>query len=173
MGSSLAIADNPQVHTPPTNFPQNNIPQVNPPNVPQLDAGHTGPNVLTVGLDVTSSPTAEATEGEVLSDGSTLPEIFDVGMEDSAPLAASPPVIAGHPTVEIAEQPPRPDPATVLIDTPPELLSADEDIRPQWLMTAMGFLRCVLYFGNLGRAVDLWLAQEARLGYPQRVCAFF
>ena len=170
MGSGLAITDNyvptvsvhqigesvPQVHAPLTNTPQDSVP----------------PNVLIVGSDVTPSPMAEGMEDGVLSDTSILPEISDVGMEDSAPPATGPLVIVDHPTGEITERPPPPDPAIVLVDTPPELLSTDEDVRPRWLMTAMGFLRCVLYFGNLGRVVDLWLAQEARLGYPQRVCAF-
>ena len=147
----------PQVHVPPANTPQDSLP----------------PDVLIVGSDATPLPTAEAMEDEVLSGTSTLPEILDVRMEDPAPPATGPLVIDDHPTGEIADQPPPPDPATVLVDTPPELLLADEDVRPRWLMTAKGFLRCVLYFGNLGRAVDLWLAQEARLGYPQRVCTFF
>ena len=190
-GSGLAITDNYvptisihqigesvlPVHALLTNTPQDSVP----------------PNALVVGSDVTPSSAAEAMEDGVLSGNSTLPEIFDVGMEDSAAPMTGPLVIIDHPTGEIIEQPPPPNPATILInhpvgevveqppppdpaivlvDTPPELLSADEDVRPQWLMTAVGFLRCVLCFGNLGRVVDLWLAQEARLGYPRRVCAF-
>ena len=152
----------PQVHTPLTNTPQDN----------------THPSVLIVRPDVVPSPTIEATEDGMLSDTSTLPEpeIFDLGMDDSTPPATDPRMIVDNSTGEITvdsnERPPPSDAATILVDNPPELLLADEDVRPQWLMTATSFLRYVLYFGNLGRAVDLWFAQEARLGYPQLVCAF-
>jgi len=128
------------------------------------------------------SPVAETMEDEVLSDTSTLPEIPDVGMGDSASSATGPSTIINHSTgstgeitTDGGEQPPPPsDATTTLVDNPPESLLADADVRPDWLMTAIkDFLRYVPYFGNLGKAADLWLAQEARLGYPQLVCAFF
>lgn len=57
-----------------------------------------------------------------------------------------------------------------LIETPPTLLSEDEDVRPQWLLTAVNsFLRFVPSVGSLGKVIDLYLAQEARLGYPELV----
>lgn len=58
-----------------------------------------------------------------------------------------------------------------LVETPPTLLSEDEDVRPQWLMTAINsFLRFVPCVGSLGKVIDLYLAQEARLKYPELVC---
>jgi len=61
--------------------------------------------------------------------------------------------------------------APYLVETPPVLLSEDEDVRPQWLITAVNnFLRFVPYVGSLGKVVDIYLAQEARLGYPKLVC---
>jgi len=61
---------------------------------------------------------------------------------------------------------------TYLVETPPTLLSEDEDVRPQWLITAINsFLRFVPCVGSLGRVVDLFLAQEARLRYPELVHA--
>ena len=172
MGSILTVTDS-QIST----IPQVNPPN-NPPNAPQLDAEHTELDVPTVGPDVTPSPAAEAIEDEVLSDTLTLPETFDIGMDDSAPPAANQGMIIDHSTDETTvnnnEQPPLPlDAATTLVDIPPETLLADRDVRPQWLITAIKkFLLYVPYFGNLGKVVDLWLAQEARLGYPQLVCAF-
>ena len=59
---------------------------------------------------------------------------------------------------------------TYLVETPPTLLSEDEDVRPLWLITAVNsFLRFVPCVGSLGKVIDLYLAQEARLGYPESV----
>jgi hypothetical protein len=122
---------------------------------------------------------------------STLPEIFDVGMDDSAPLATGPWMIIDHLTGEVTvdddqSTPPQPVlPAlTAMVPTGPSLtgvevviaprlgnayltesplalLSEDEDVRPQWLMTAVNsFLRFVPYVGGLGKVVDLYLAQD-------------
>ena len=55
----------------------------------------------------------------------------------------------------------------------PALLLADEDVRPDWLLAAVGkYLRYVPYFGCLGKVIDLFLAQEASLGYPNTVSVF-
>ena len=135
---------------------------------------------------------------------STLPDIFDTGMDDSAPPATGPWMIIDHFTGEVIVDDDQSTPhvpaipaveavptgltgpslpgvevATAaqlgtpyLVENPPSLLSEDEDVRPQWLMTAVNaFLRFVPYVGGLGKVVDLYLAQEARLGYPDLVCA--
>jgi hypothetical protein len=137
-----------------------------------------------------------------MSHTSTLPEIFDVGMDDSAPPATGPWMIIDHFTGEVIiddNQSTHPQPVSpvlttltvptgpslagvevaitprlgtaYLTETPPTLLSEDEDVRPQWLITAVNaFLRFVPYVGGLGKVVDLYLTQEARLGYPELVC---
>lgn len=62
-----------------------------------------------------------------------------------------------------------------LVEAPPKLLSKDEDVRPEWLMKTIKifFHRFVPYFGSLGKVVDLFLTQEARLGYPPLACISF
>lgn len=128
---------------------------------------------------------------------STLPDIFDVGSDDSAPQATGPWMIIDHYTGEIivdANQSTSPPPnaptipavptglpgveiaiaphlgTAYLTETPATLLSEDEDVRPQWLLTAVNsFLRLVPCVGSLGKVIDLYLDQEARLGYPELV----
>ena len=165
------------------------------------------PNVLAAA--VTPSPGATPLPAmQVDDDGvsdsisytSTLPDVFDVGMDDSAPPATGPWVIIDHYTGEVIvddDQSTTPAPdvpivptaptgpslagvevatiprlgTTYLVETPPTLLSEDEDVRPQWLITAVNsFLRFVPCIGSLGKVIDLYLAQEARLGYPALVC---
>ena len=54
--------------------------------------------------------------------------------------------------------------------SPPALLSADHDERPNWLLISIKeLLQYVPYYSCLNKVVDLWLAQEARLGYPTKV----
>lgn len=62
-----------------------------------------------------------------------------------------------------------------LIQTsPPAFLSVDEDERPQWLITSIkDFLRHMPYYLCLNKVVDLFLAQEARLGYPAKARIIF
>ena len=58
----------------------------------------------------------------------------------------------------------------------PTLLSVDKDVRPDWLlMVVKNHLPNVPYLGCLGKVVDLFLAQEARLGYPNvvSICLLF
>lgn len=116
-------------------------------------------------------------------------------MDDLEPPAAGPRMIIDHPTTEVAVDDNRPSPptnvpttsssppstrlqvataprsgVTYLVDIPSTLLLKDEDVRPQWLTTAIkDFFAYVPCVGNLGRVVGLFLAQEARLGYPQSV----
>jgi len=199
-----------QVQSPNVDVSQVHTPQVDPQatalssNAPRVDAVPTEPNVVatTPSPDTTSLPAAQVpSDGE--SDGrsytSTLPDVYDVGMDDSAPLATGPWMIIDHLTGEIIvdkDQPtaPTPDVSTIptipacrslagvevaitphlgtayLAETPPALLSEDEDVRPQWLTTAVNsFLRFVPCIGSLGKVIDLYLTQEARLGYPELV----
>lgn len=53
---------------------------------------------------------------------------------------------------------------------PPVLLFADEDERPHWLLTSIKqHIQHTPYYLCFNRVVDLFLAQEARLGYPAKV----
>ena len=52
----------------------------------------------------------------------------------------------------------------------PTLFSVDEDERPHWLLTSINkFLQHGPYYMCLAKVVDLFLAQEERLGYPAKV----
>lgn len=185
-------ANSPQAITPPPNAPQVNAALTG----PNASVIVTTPQD-TVPLSVTQVPDDCASDGGSYT--STLPEIFDTEMDDSGPPATGPWMIIDHLTGEVIvdddqSTPPAPTVPTVqtistgptlagveasitqlgdpyLIETPPTLLSEDEDVRPQWLMTAINaFLRFVPCFGSLGKVIDLYLAQEARLGYPELVC---
>lgn len=57
---------------------------------------------------------------------------------------------------------------------PPTLLFNDEDVRPDWLISAIKeFLRYTPYYGCLGKVIDQFLLQEARLGYPIQVSTYY
>lgn len=63
---------------------------------------------------------------------------------------------------------------SILVETsPPSLLFVDEDERPGWLLRSvkehLQYTPCYLC---LSEVIDLFLAQEARLGYPAKVCIF-
>lgn len=62
----------------------------------------------------------------------------------------------------------------VLVKTPPPtLLDVDMDERPDWLIISVkNFLKDVTYYMCLSEVVDLFLTQEARLGYPAKVSCF-
>jgi hypothetical protein len=121
---------------------------------------------------------------------STISDVFDVGMDDSEPLATGPWTIIDHFTGEIvvdnevaptASNPPFDSsiqveviPAlgiNVLIQTkPPTLLFEDQDERPNWLIRSTNeFIQHTPYYMCLNKVVDLFFAQEARLGYPSKV----
>ena len=62
---------------------------------------------------------------------------------------------------------------TIVESESPALLSVDGDVCPDWLLTVTKkHLPFVPYLGCLGKVVDLFLAQEARLGYPNVVSVF-
>ena len=131
-----------------------------------------------------------------LSDGlsytSTLPDVFDVGMGDLAQPATRSWMVIDHFTGEIIvdeDVPPAiPVPGAppnsaiqvevvpalgipALIQTPlPTLLFSDQDVRPDWLLrSTRDHLQYTPYYMCLGRVVDLFLAQEVRLGYLIKV----
>jgi len=168
--------------------------ELDPPNVSQDDPTSAKADVSATApapRDITPPPSTELVDDD-MSGASILP---DVMMDDSAPPATCLQTIVDHtvgetivdgdqttaPTsapaasssrsftaIQVATTP-HPTP-TSLAEIPPTLLSEDEDVRPQWLVIAIrDFLQYVPYLGNLGKVVDLFLAQEARLGYPQLV----
>ena len=125
---------------------------------------------------------------------STLPDVFEVGLDDSAPLATGPWVITDHLTGEIIvdeEVPPATrvapyvpsDPTariqilgpimgifTLVQTPPPTLLFEDGDERPEWLArSTRDFLQHAPYYLCMSEVVDLFFTQEARLGYPSKV----
>lgn len=129
---------------------------------------------------------------DALSYCSSLPDVFEVGSDDSAPLATGPWTIIDHFTGEMMVDDDEIPPATpappgppldstiqvevilgnpVLIQTPlPTLLFVDQDVRPNWLLLSTNeFLQHVPYYMCLSRVVDLFFAQEAKLGYPAKV----
>ena len=146
-----------------------------------------------------AAPDDDTSDG--VSYTSTISDFFDVGSDNTGPPATGPWMIIDHLTGEtICDDNQSIDPVpttqatpaapatpalpgvetaiaprlgtTYLVETSPTLLSEDEDVRPQWLMTAVNsFFRFVPCIGSLGKVIDLYLAQEARLGYPELVCA--
>ena len=142
-------------------------------------------------------PSSEIFEDDDMLDNlsytSTLPDVFDVDMDDSALPATGPWTVIDHFTGEmiVDEEDPSVTPTVpgspanttiqaevvlgvaVLIETGrPSLLFVDQDERPDWLIwSANEFLQHVPYYMRLNRVVDLFFAQEARLGYPAKVSA--
>ena len=121
---------------------------------------------------------------------STLSDVFDIGMDDSAPPAMGPWTIIDHFTGEIIvdEEVPSAIPGAspdsvieveavpalgtyALVQTPlPKLLFADQDERPDWLIRSTNkHLQYTPYYMCLSKVVDLFFAQEARLGYLVKV----
>ena len=167
-----------------TSLARANIPTANTP-------GPTEPNVSGTADRLpdkaTSVPDDNASDGGSYT--STLPDVFDIDMDGLEPLMVGPWVAIDHLTSEIiagGDDPttPIPTPQTgmetrivprlgirAIAETePPTLLFEDEDVRPEWLTLAVKeFLRYTPYYGQLGKVIDLFLAQEARLGYPNSV----
>ena len=125
-----------------------------------------------------------------LSFTSSFPDPYDVAMDDSQPSATGPWMIIDHFTGEMIVDEEHPSTAptitctpfdTIQVQTlldiptlvqtaPPTLLFEDKDERPDWLVWSTNeFLQHVPYYMCLGKVVDLFFAQEARLGYPEKV----
>ena len=167
---------------------------------PQVDTSTANPSRSVepdeIGTPNRSSDAATSVPGDCDSDSdgrsytSTLPEVFEVGMDDSGPQATGPWVAIDHLTGEMIIDDDGPTEAAptnaqtgieigilprlgvhILTEAePPTLLFEDEDVRPEWLITAVKeFLRYTPYYGCLGKVVDLFLTQEERLGYPNLV----
>ena len=174
-------------------------PNATPATIPPIEAESVGPTIpaqsnqsvlVSDPLGTQQSP-PEDDGSDSISYTSTLPDVFDVGLDDSAPLATGPWVITDHLTGEMIvyeEDPPAthivpdaPSDPTIqtlpilgiltLIQTPPPtLLFEDQDERPEWLMRSVReFLQHAPYYLCLSEVVDLFLAQEARLNYPSKV----
>ena len=64
--------------------------------------------------------------------------------------------------------------SSALVETsPPALLFVDKDERPDWLLTSVNdHLQHTPYYLCLNKVVDLFMAQEERLGYPAKVSKF-
>ena len=144
-----------------------------------------------------SSPVPEDSFSDGLSYISDISDFFDVGDNDLEPLATGPWTIIDHLTGEmiVDEEVPAAPPATsaaafnsvievqispilgvyILIPTPPPTrLFEDEDERPNWLIwSTTEFLQRVPYYMCLNKVVDLFFAQEARLGYPDKVSKLY
>lgn len=137
---------------------------------------------------VTSTPDNHAFDNG--SHTSTPPDAFDLDMDDLAPQSTGPWATIDHFTGQMIindDDPIIPTPTapqtgieigilprlgihTIAETEPPALLFEDEDIRPEWLVTAVKeFLRYTPFYGRLAKVIDLFLAQEARLGYPNLV----
>jgi len=143
-----------------------------------------------------SSRPPEDSVSDSISYTSTLPDVFEVGMDNSAPPATGPWMIIDHFTGEVIADEEEDPPATpaapgtpfdsviqvevtlgvpTLIQTPPPtLLFVDKDERPDWLIrSTTQFLQHAPYYMCLSKVVDLFFAQEASLGYPNKVSEFY
>jgi hypothetical protein len=128
-----------------------------------------------------------------LSYASTVPDdldFVDVEMDGPEHLTAGPWTVIDHFTGEVIVDEDFP-PATpgapfeseiqvevipalgtsILIQTtPPALLFEDQDERPNWLIRSTNeFLQHAPYYMCLNKVIDLFFAQEADLGYPDKV----
>ena len=168
--------------------------QTNTPATNSSSSGPTEPNAITTNSSFATMPVLDDNASDSGSYTSTLPDVFDVGMDDLAPPATGLWVIMDHLTGEmiVDDNDPVVTAPTVpqgkieigvlpclgvctLIQTePPTLLFEDKEVRPRWLIVAAKeFLRYTPYYGCFGKVIDLFLAQEARLGYPELVIYCF
>ena len=142
-----------------------------------------------------TSESIPATDDRTFNSGShtsTLPgtsDLQDFDMDCSGPLATGPWVAMDHFTGDIIVDDassisdptagqtgmdvgllPRLGTNALTETEAPSLLFEDEDVRPDWLNSAVKeFLRYTPYYGCLGEVIDQFLLQEARLGYPKLV----
>ena len=140
-------------------------------------------------LTDTTTPVPDDNASDGGSYTSTLPDVFNIDMDGPEPLVVGPWVAINHLTSEIIagdDDPTVPNPTpqtgietrilpclgihTITESEPPTLLFEDEDVRPEWLTLAVKeFLQYTPYYGQLGKVIDPFLAQEARLRYPNLV----
>jgi hypothetical protein len=144
-----------------------------------------------------SYASAPSVPSDCASDGgsysSTLPDYTDVSMDDSELLATNPWVATDDFTsdIPIDSDPiaviptgyqtnmeigilPRLGTCTLIETEQPILLFEDQDVRPDWLLGAVkDFFWYTPYLGRFSAVVDQFLAQEARLGYPDKVLSLF
>ena len=128
---------------------------------------------------------------DVVSHASTLSEAPDFQADDVSSPGSGPWVVIDHSGGEMivdeggvaTEAPTGPsdsstqveiNPASgipALVETPPPaLLFQDMDVRPDWLIRSINHcLQYAPYYMCLNEVVDLFLTQEARLGYLNRV----
>ena len=140
-----------------------------------------------------SSP-PEDDASDSLSYTSTLPDVFEVGSDDSAPPATGPWMAIDHLTGEMIVDEEVLPATTAVADAPydstiqvkmilgvpaliqsplPALLFVDKDERSDWLIRSINeHFQYTPYYMCLGEVFDLFLAQEARLGYPAKVAKF-
>jgi len=128
------------------------------------------PNIPGDKSHLSDAPDDESRPSNPLNDD--LSGVADIEMDDSeflitvnddALAVATPPTQS---EVEVRFLP-RLGVSALVESEPPALLSVDGDVRPHWLLTVTKkFLPNVPYFACLGKVIDLFLDQEARLGYP-------
>jgi len=162
-------------------------------NAPAVDASTPAvPNTSGV-ANHRSGVTTSVSDGHTSDSGSytsTLPDVFDLDMDGSEPEATGPWVAMDHLTGQtivsddnlVIPTPTTPQTGieigilprlgihTIVETEPPTRLFDDEEVRPEWLISAVKeFLRYTPFYGRLAEVIDLFLAQEARLGYPKLV----
>ena len=167
-----------------TSIEAESIPPNEAESIPSTEAVQPSEPTLTNGPSDNRQPPpgperSDSDMSDALSYTSSLPDVFDVGSDDSAPLATGPWTIVDHFTGEMIVDDDEVPPAVLgtpalTLTPPPTLLFAEQDVRPDWLVWSTSkFLRHVPYYMALSNVVDLFLAQEARLGYPAKASQLF
>ena len=104
---------------------------------------------------------------------SAPPDLIDVGMDEPIPDEILPATAAACDTVIQTRLIPSLGTSGLVQTLPPALLFVDKDERPDWLMISINeYLQYVPYYTCLGKVVDLFLTQEAWLGYPVKVTKY-
>lgn len=157
--------------------PEVDVPQVQMYGPGVVDIVHFAPETAPVHNDYTSTPTdffdadyvdVDMSDMDLATDPWEVMEhpTGDIIIDGDSSLSSS---AAGQMSMDVGILP-RLGTLTLIETEPPTLLFKDEDVRPDWLMSAVKeFLRYTPYYGGLGQLIDLFLRQEARLGYPNLV----
>ena len=123
------------------------------------------------------SPLAERDISDDSSDTPVLPELLgsapsapsDMSVDEVSPAVTTVSSTLCDSMIQVRSNP-APALPSLIQTAPPNLLYADQDERPSWLLTSVqDFLQYGPYYSCLSKVVDLFLAQEARLGYPAKV----